>query len=56
MKDKVIKCENCKQDFVWTKGEREFYEQKNLGAPKFCMICRGMHGKAAEDKFRKWEK
>ena len=48
MKDKPIKCEDCNQEFVWTVGEQEFYEEKGVEEPKYCMICRGKH-KAKEE-------
>jgi putative zinc ribbon protein len=50
--DIVIVCANCEQDFVWTKGEQEFYAGKKLEKPKYCMICKGMFGKANKDGFR----
>jgi len=53
MKDKIIKCENCKQEFVFTKNEQEFYDKKGLKEPKYCLICRGMLREASKDSFRK---
>jgi len=41
--DKVLECEDCKQEFAWTKGEQEFYESKKLPEPKYCLICRGKY-------------
>ncbi len=40
--DKTIACANCGQQFAWTAGEQEFYRSKNLPAPTYCLICRGM--------------
>lgn len=53
MQDKIIECQNCKQEFVWTISEQEFYENKNLSQPKYCLICRGMYQEASKDNFRK---
>jgi len=53
MEDKIIKCESCGQDFVWTGSEQEFYQDKNLDQPKYCLMCRGMYREAEKDEFRK---
>lgn len=52
MQDKIIECNNCKQQFVFTVSEQEFYESKKLGQPKYCLICRGMYQEAEKDEFR----
>jgi hypothetical protein len=52
MKDKAIQCQECRQEFVWTAGEQDFYATKNLDEPKFCMICRAK--KQAEERF--WQR
>lgn len=41
--DKIIKCEDCGQEFAFTIGEQEFFAQKSLPEPKYCMICRGKY-------------
>ncbi|WP_346874221.1 zinc-ribbon domain containing protein [Clostridium sp. UBA5988] len=38
--DIVIKCKNCGEDFVITKKEQEFYEEKEFELPKRCYNCR----------------
>jgi hypothetical protein len=38
--DLTIVCEDCGQEFVWTEGEQQFYGDKGLERPKYCMICR----------------
>jgi hypothetical protein len=53
--DQVIVCEDCHQEFPWTKEEQEFYGEKGLEAPKYCMICRGKY-QAREKDLRKWKK
>lgn len=50
--DKAIKCQNCRQDFIWTEEEQDFYRQKGLAAPKFCLICRSTYKTAQKDNFR----
>jgi CxxC-x17-CxxC domain-containing protein len=39
--DKTLKCRECENDFVFTVGEQEFYEQKGLlNQPARCPSCR----------------
>lgn len=38
--DKVLVCGDCGQEFTFTAGEQEFFESKNLSAPKRCADCR----------------
>lgn len=39
--DKVLRCRECGQDFVWTAGEQEFYASKGLAnEPGRCPSCR----------------
>ncbi len=39
--DKTLVCRDCNQDFVWTAGEQEFYEQRGLtNQPGRCPDCR----------------
>jgi hypothetical protein len=52
MKDKIILCQECLQEFVWTGGEQEFYKNKKLAQPVRCPVCRAIHRKATQDKFR----
>ena len=40
MSDQVILCRDCNQDFTFTEGEQEFYDQKGLSAPQRCKDCR----------------
>jgi hypothetical protein len=51
-KDEVIPCKNCKQEFVWTAGEQEFFERKEVERPEYCMICRSVMKSAKTDEFR----
>jgi CxxC-x17-CxxC domain-containing protein len=39
--DKTLKCRECGNDFVFTAGEQEFYQQKGLmNQPSRCASCR----------------
>lgn len=38
--DKVLDCVECGRQFTFTSGEQEFFESKNLSAPKRCEDCR----------------
>ncbi len=39
--DKTLKCRECGNDFVFTAGEQEFYQQKGLmNQPSRCSSCR----------------
>ena len=41
MEDKVIVCQDCGQEFVFTVGEQEFYKAKGFdNEPKRCKACR----------------
>ena len=50
--DRVIKCIQCGQDFVWTQEEQEFYAAKALKPPVRCPVCRAAFDQAKKDKFR----
>ncbi|MCR4944496.1 MAG: zinc-ribbon domain-containing protein [Clostridium sp.] len=41
MEDKTIVCVDCGKEFVFTKGEQEFYKEKGFeNEPKRCPDCR----------------
>lgn len=41
LEDKTLRCRDCDQDFVFTAGEQEFYQQKGLlNEPGRCPTCR----------------
>lgn len=52
MNYKTLKCENCKNEFVWSVEEQELYAKRGLAAPRYCPICRGMMEARAQDKAR----
>lgn len=41
--DQTLKCQDCGEDFIWTAGEQEFYQQKGFdNAPTRCLKCRAL--------------
>jgi CxxC-x17-CxxC domain-containing protein len=39
--DKVLICQECGKEFIWTAGEQEFYAEKGFtNVPKRCPECR----------------
>jgi hypothetical protein len=50
--DRVIRCQQCHQNFVWTQEEQEFYQAKGLNPPIYCLVCRSSLKSAKVDKFR----
>lgn len=41
MQDKTLKCKDCGNDFVWTSGEQQFYQEKGFtNPPSRCQNCR----------------
>ncbi len=46
--DKTLKCRECGNDFVFTAGEQEFYQQKGLmNQPSRCSSCRAARRNAS---------
>jgi hypothetical protein len=43
MLDLTLICRDCGRELVWTEGEQEFYAQKGLEQPIYCLICRGKY-------------
>lgn len=42
--DKIIKCKDCGEEFVFTAGEQEFYAEMGFdSAPLRCKKCRHLH-------------
>lgn len=39
-KDKKIICKDCKNEFIFTAGEQDFYESKGFSEPVRCQECR----------------
>ena len=38
--NKIIKCQDCGEEFVFTENEQRFYEEKGFPEPKRCKFCR----------------
>ncbi len=39
--DKVLICQDCGREFIWTAGEQEFYAERGFtNEPKRCKECR----------------
>jgi len=55
MSDLTLICQNCGNEFIWTDGEQDFYRQKGLKPPSFCLICRAKF-QARERQFAKYRK
>jgi len=46
--DKTLRCRECGQEFVFSAGEQEFYQQKGLlNEPGRCPACRSRRRQAA---------
>lgn len=42
--DKTLRCRECGQDFIFSAGEQEFYQQRGLqNEPGRCPSCRAAH-------------
>jgi CxxC-x17-CxxC domain-containing protein len=43
MEDKILKCQDCNQDFVFSAGQQEFFAQKGFtNEPVRCPECRSI--------------
>jgi CxxC-x17-CxxC domain-containing protein len=40
MSDRSLTCRDCGQEFVFTLGEQEFYQQRGFSEPQRCPNCR----------------
>lgn len=38
--DKVLDCQDCRTQFVFTAGEQSFFDQKGFTPPRRCVPCR----------------
>ena len=39
--DRVLRCVDCGEEFVFTAGEQLFFAEKNFQEPKRCKTCKG---------------
>lgn len=50
-KDKTIKCIDCGEEFTFTAGEQQFYQEKGFtNEPKRCKACRDKKKQSKEKK------
>jgi len=40
MEDITLTCNDCNEDFIFTAGEQDFFEEKGFDEPKRCKDCR----------------
>lgn len=40
MADRILKCNDCGNEFAFTEGEQQFYQEKGFQEPKRCPTCR----------------
>jgi CxxC-x17-CxxC domain-containing protein len=53
LEDKTLQCRECGQDFVFSVGEQEFYQQKGLlNEPGRCVDCRQRRRQASQGQAR----
>lgn len=50
MPDLTIKCADCQKEFVFTEGEKKFYDSKGLTQPKRCKPCRQARRESRENQ------
>jgi len=50
LKDKNLTCDSCKETFVFTKGEQEYFLKKAFSEPKRCSNCRKTRRKERRKK------
>lgn len=48
--DKKMKCNDCQRDFVFAKGEQQFYLEKAYAEPRRCPDCRKLRKKDRRKK------
>ena len=50
LQDKTLICKDCSQEFVFTVGEQEFYNEKGFtNEPQRCTDCRKAKKQACRD-------
>ena len=50
MADKTLVCQDCGNEFVFTEGEQEFYNEKGFQEPKRCTDCRRARKQQRDDR------
>ena len=49
MRDKIIECAQCENEFVFTKSEQEYYHKMGFDEPRRCTDCRRHKIKSESD-------
>ncbi|MFN2169215.1 MAG: zinc-ribbon domain containing protein, partial [Anaerolineae bacterium] len=52
-RDRTIRCEDCRNTFVFTAGEQAFYQERGFSEPKRCPSCRAARKAAAVSVVKK---
>ncbi len=48
--DKVLICQECGKEFIWTAGEQEFYAEKGFAnEPRRCKECREARKRSSKE-------
>jgi len=47
--DKILRCEDCGQDFTFTASEQEFYASRDFSEPRRCSSCRAIRKAARQN-------
>ena len=55
MEDKTLTCENCGQQFTFTAGEQQMYEEHSMDEPVICKDCRGARRDKGSEAIREGE-
>jgi hypothetical protein len=50
MPTETLRCSECNQDFPFTEGEQQFFEDKGFDPPKRCKPCREKSKARRENK------
>lgn len=54
VQNKTLVCKDCKEDFIWTVGEQNFYSSKGLkNKPTRCKECRKKNRQKVETDYFK---
>ncbi|HYN68851.1 MAG TPA: zinc-ribbon domain-containing protein, partial [Candidatus Eisenbacteria bacterium] len=47
--DKTLVCADCRQEFVFTASEQQFYADRQFSEPRRCVTCRAARKAARND-------
>lgn len=49
MQDKILRCRDCGQEYVFTAGEQEFFAERGFSEPVRCSSCRAARKNSRSD-------